>query len=58
MSERDLPKIRFPWIAFLWQPIGHPMAILILNPIKFKKLYMIWMLENCLYQNSAVKNYV
>jgi hypothetical protein len=50
MFERDLPKIRFPWVAFLWQPIGHPTATLILNPFKFKKLYTVWMLENCLRQ--------
>ena len=53
MLDRDSAKVRFPWIAFLWQPIGHPTATLIINPIRFKKLYRVWLLENCLEQQSA-----
>ena len=56
MSDRDPAKVRFPWVAYISQPIGHPTVTLIINPIKFKKLYTIWMLENCLRQDSTVRN--
>jgi hypothetical protein len=56
MFHRDLVKVRFPWVAYISQPLGHPTATLIVNPIKFKKLYSVWILENCLRQDSTVRN--
>lgn len=56
MSDRDSVKVRFPWVAYISQPIGHPTATLIVNPIKFNKLYTIWMLENCLCRESTLRN--
>jgi hypothetical protein len=47
MFNKDTAKVRFPWVAFLSQPIGHPTATLIINPVKFKRLYHIWLLEHC-----------
>jgi hypothetical protein len=55
MLERDTVKVRFPWVAFLSQPIAHPTATLILNPFKFKNLYHRWMLEMCFLQETAIK---
>lgn len=57
MFHRDLVKVRFPWIAYISQPIGHSTATLVINPIKFKKLYSVWTLENCLRQDSTVRNH-
>jgi hypothetical protein len=47
MFNKDSAKVRFPWVAFLSQPIAHPTATLIVNLSRFKKLYHIWLLENC-----------
>jgi hypothetical protein len=55
MSGRDSAKVRFPWVAYISQPIRHPTATLIVNPLKFKKLYTIWMLENCFDQSTVGK---
>jgi hypothetical protein len=52
---RDSVKVSFPWVAYISQPIGHPTVTLIINPIKFQKLYTIWMLENCLRQKSTIR---
>jgi hypothetical protein len=57
MFDRDAAKVRFPWVAFISQPIGHPEVKLIINPVKFQKLYQIWMLENCLRQEMKVRNF-
>ena len=51
MFDRDPAKVRFPWVAYISQPIGHPTITLIINPITFKKLYTIRMLKNCLRQD-------
>jgi hypothetical protein len=56
MLDRDTAKVKFPWIAYLSQPIGHPTATLIVNPTKFKRLYRIWSLENCLRLELTVSN--
>jgi hypothetical protein len=56
MFDRGSAKIRFPWVAYISQPLRHPTATLVINPIKFKKLYTIWTLENCLRQDSTVRN--
>ncbi len=55
MFGRDSVKVSFPWVAYISQPIGHPIVTLIINPIKFKKLYTIWMLENCFRQDSIIR---
>jgi hypothetical protein len=55
MFDRDSVKVRFPWVAYISQPIGHPTVTLIINPIKFKKLYAVWMLENCFRQDSTIR---
>jgi hypothetical protein len=54
---QDSVKVRFPWVAYLYQPLTHPnpKVNLILNPIKFKKLYRIWLLELCLTREVATK---
>jgi hypothetical protein len=57
MFDRDSIKVRFPLSAFLHQPIGHPIVKLILNPIKFKKLYWIWMLEMSLTRDMVAKDF-
>ena len=56
MFNKDFAKVRFPWLAFLSQPIGHPTATLIINPAKFQKLYHIWLLENCWRCELEVRN--
>ena len=56
MFDKDSVKVKFPWVAFISQPIGHPTATLIINPVKFKKLYHIWLLENCWRCKSEVKS--
>lgn len=53
MLDRDTAKVRFPWVAFLSQPIGHPTATFILNPAKFQKLYHVWLLEMCWMRESV-----
>lgn len=55
MSQNS-PKVPFPWVAFISQPIGHPEVQLIINPAKFQKLYKIWFLENCLRHETRIKN--
>jgi hypothetical protein len=57
MFDRDAAKVRFPWVAFISQPIGHPEVKLIINPNKFQKLYQIWFLENCLRYETRVKDF-
>jgi hypothetical protein len=57
MFDRDSIKVSFPWVAYISQPIGHPIVKLILNPIKFKKLYWIWMLEMSLTRDIEAKDY-
>jgi hypothetical protein len=57
MFNKDVVKVGFPWVAFLSQPIGHPIAKLIINPVKFKKLYHIWLLEMCWGYESEVRDY-
>jgi hypothetical protein len=57
MFERDSVKVSFPWVAYISQPIGHPTVTLIINPIKFQKLYTIWILENCFRQDSIIRGY-
>jgi hypothetical protein len=57
MFNKDVAKVRFPWVAFLSQPIGHPIVKLIVNPVKFKKMYHIWLLEMCLTYESEVNDY-
>jgi hypothetical protein len=59
MFDRDSVKVTFPWTAYLNQPLTHPnpRINLILNPTKFKKLYQIWLLEQCLAREVAIKNY-
>lgn len=54
MFDREIQKVRFPWVAFLSQPIGHPTVKLILNPAKFKKLYHVWLLEMCWMRENIV----
>ena len=56
MFDKDSSKVKFPWVAFISQPIAHPTATLIINPVKFKKLYHIWLLENCWKYESEVKS--
>lgn len=56
MFDKDSAKVKFPWVAFISQPLGHPTATLIINPVKFKKLYHIWLLENCWKHESEVKS--
>jgi hypothetical protein len=56
MFDTDSAKVKFPWVAFISQPIGHPTATLIINPVKFKKLYHVWLLENCWKYESEVKS--
>ena len=56
MFDKDSAKVKFPWVAFISQPIGHPTATLIINPIKFQKLYTVWMLEKCLKCESEMKS--
>jgi len=56
MFDKDSAKVKFPWVAFISQPIGHSTATLIINPAKFKKLYHIWLLENCWKYESEVKS--
>ena len=64
MFDKDSAKVKFPWVAFISQPklarrlttIGHPTATLIINPVKFKKLYHVWLLENCWKYESEVKS--
>ncbi|WP_146138302.1 hypothetical protein [Chamaesiphon polymorphus] len=48
-------QVRFPIIAYLWQPLGHDRVKLILNPIKFKQLYHRWLLEMCWHQSDLHK---
>ena len=59
MFGQDSVKVTFPWTAYLNQPLTHPnpRINLILNPIKFNKLYRIWLLERCLNCEVATKNY-
>ena len=56
MFNRDSVKVKFPWVAFISQPIGHATVMLIINPIKFQKLYTAWMLEKCLKCESEMKS--
>jgi hypothetical protein len=56
MFDKDSAKVKFPWVAFISQPIGHPTATLIINPIKFQKLYTVWMLEKCWKCESEMKS--
>jgi hypothetical protein len=56
MFDKDSAKVKFPWVAFISQPIDHPTATLIINPVKFKKLYHIWLLENCWKYKSEIKS--
>ena len=58
MFDKDSATVRFPWVAFISQPIGHPdpKIKLIINPAKFQKLYQIWLLENCLRHETRIKN--
>jgi hypothetical protein len=48
MFDLNTAKVKFPLMAYLHQPIGHPVIKLILNLIKFKKLYHVWLLKICL----------
>lgn len=57
MFNKDAAKVRFPWVAFLCQPISHPTATLIINPVKFKKLYHVWLLEICWTYESEARDY-
>jgi hypothetical protein len=57
MFDQDSVKVSFPWVAYISQPLDHPTVKLILNPIKFKKLYRIWLLEMCLTREVETKNY-
>ena len=59
MFDKDSARVRFPWVAFISQPIGHhnPKIKLIINPVKFKRLYQIWLLENCLRCEPRVKDF-
>ena len=56
---RDSAKVGFPWAAYLHQPLSHPKPSinLILNPLKFKKLYQIWLLELCLTREVPTKKF-
>jgi hypothetical protein len=56
MFDKDSAKVKFPWVAFISQPLGHPTATLIINPIKFQKLYTVWMLEKCWKCESEMKS--
>ncbi|WP_373544517.1 hypothetical protein [Chamaesiphon sp.] len=56
MFDKDSAKVKFPWVAFISQPIRHPTATLIINPIKFQKLYTVWMLEKCWKCESEMKS--
>jgi hypothetical protein len=57
MFNKDSAKVSFPWVAFLSQPIAHPTATLIVNPARFKKLYHIWLLENCFRHEIAARKF-
>ena len=59
MFDKDSARVRFPFVAFISQPIEHPdpKIKLIINPVKFKKLYQIWLLENCLRYETRVKDF-
>ncbi|WP_310489444.1 hypothetical protein [Chamaesiphon sp. VAR_69_metabat_338] len=48
VSSGELPKVPFPWSAFLSQPIFHPKHKLILNPTVFRQIYQVRLLESCL----------
>ena len=56
MFNKDSAKVSFPWVAFISQPIGHARVKLIINPVEFRKLYHIWLLEKCLKSESEVKS--
>jgi hypothetical protein len=57
MYNEDKIKVKFPWWAFLNQPVFDSKVKLILNPREFQRNHQVRLLERCLRRNCLMTRY-